>query len=220
MEQWKAIEGYEGYYEVSNAGRVRSLDRMVDVGGEMRQRYGKIKTLTRNADGYMQVSLSKDGRTIKKPVHRLVALAFVPGYFEGAEVDHIDCDRANNESRNLRWVTHSDNVRFSIESGSHVCNRDLTGSNNPNYGNHTLRDKYANDHELSLLKQSRKGASNGRATSVTITGHGINLTFQYIGECVRYLIDNGFTSATIDSVYGNIWKARRYGSAYLGFRFI
>lgn len=117
-EKWRSIEGYEGYYEVSNLGRVRSLERTLADG---RIRKGKVLHGSRKTDtGRLKVSLSRDGRVATAMIHRLVAMAFlgVPPDGRGL-VLHSDGDHLNNRSSNLRWGTYADNVQDSLEHGTH-----------------------------------------------------------------------------------------------------
>ena len=109
-EIWKDIPGYEGLYQVSNIGRVKSLDRTVNHSkfGVVR-RTGKLLALCVNSKGYIVVILYKGAKRMPCFVHRLVATAFL-GEHEGMEVNHIDCDRANNRTDNLEWVTHLQNM--------------------------------------------------------------------------------------------------------------
>lgn len=102
IELWKDIEGWEGLYQVSNKGRIKSVRR------------NKVKVLDTNSSGYIRVQLCDNKRRKKVSVHRLVATAFVQGYFEGAVVNHKDLDRTNNCSDNLEWCTPSDNQRHAI----------------------------------------------------------------------------------------------------------
>ena len=117
-EEWRPVVGYEGLYEVSSAGNVRSLPRIVrqrDGGQPVRGRVLRQSLIS--GTGYPKVSLSKDGRPSAKAVHRLVALAFVPGYEPGLEVCHFDGDRQNNVASNLRWDTRSGNMRDMVRHG-------------------------------------------------------------------------------------------------------
>ena len=107
-EQWKDIEGFEGVYQVSSAGRVRSKDRKVHT-------YIKPGLyLRQNAQngGYLYVSLSKnDGSKIKHAyVHRLVATAFVPNPGGLTQVNHKNLDKKDNRAENLEWVTPQENI--------------------------------------------------------------------------------------------------------------
>lgn len=189
MEEWKPVLGYEGYYEVSNFGNVKSVGRYVTKSdGVVQFRKPKDMSQVKNKDGYLTVHLSKEGKSKRYRVHTLVAQAFVPGYKSGFEVNHIDFKRTNNRFDNLEWVSHKDNVIHTINNGRHYSNKDLTGSNNPNYQNKTLREKYANDKELARIKQSRPGIQNGRATSIkAISDDGVSINFKMIKECADYL---------------------------------
>lgn len=223
-EIWKEIENYEGYYEVSNLGRVKSVDRFVlDTLGRLQHRKGKLKAQTLNQDGYLTVKLSKNGVDEKIAVHILVGKAFVDGYFEGAEINHKDFDRTNNVFTNLEWVTHCDNVSYSITHGRHISSiKDYKGENNPNYQNHKLSAKYKNDKELAKIKQGRKGKANGMAKSITmVVPNGEEIKFSYIGECAEYLIQNKISrTQKINAVRTAIKKAINENRLYCGFQFI
>ena len=103
MEVWKDIQGYEGLYQVSNLGNVRSLNWRNT--GQVRNLY--LKPQNR---GYLQVELAKCGQKRGFTVHRLVAMAFVSGYAEGKVVNHINEDKRDNRAENLEWVSQSDNT--------------------------------------------------------------------------------------------------------------
>ena len=117
MEEWKDVVGYEGMYQVSNHGRVKSLDREIEsirCGKEFRYTHKGmlIKAEPRN-HGYLSVSLyghgGKNGRFKQKSVHRLVAEAFVPNPNGFGEVNHIDEDKTNNFADNLEWCDRKHN---------------------------------------------------------------------------------------------------------------
>ena len=108
MEIWKDIEGYEGLYQVSNQGRVKSLDYHCT---------GKERTLKQQITrGYYQVRLCKNGEQKFYRVHRLVAKAFVSGYKDGYVVNHIDENKTNNHYTNLEWVTYRENSMKSTKN--------------------------------------------------------------------------------------------------------
>lgn len=107
MEKWRAIDGFEGRYEVSNRGRVRGLDRLVRRYWGTVTYKGKVLKLTEDGDGYLKVTLGKNGPQPK--VHLLVARAFLPNPENLPEVDHWDRDHQNNSDTNLRWCTKSVN---------------------------------------------------------------------------------------------------------------
>ena len=113
MEIWKPISGYEGFYEVSNLGRIRSLERIVEC-SDGRKRKIKDRTLKGSSysGGYSGVTLHKDGCAKFVNIHRIVAEAFVPNPLEKEEVNHKDENPSNNHASNLEWVTHKENLNF------------------------------------------------------------------------------------------------------------
>lgn len=114
MELWKDIAGYEGYYQVSNLGRVRSLDRTIERKGPKKIN-GKIITPTDNGNGYLIVGLRKEGVRKNHYVHRLVAAHFLSEWNNEKVVDHIDYCRQNNSVENLRVVTQLENIGHSAD---------------------------------------------------------------------------------------------------------
>ena len=126
-EEWLAVPGFEGLYEVSNTGKVRSLERedvVVTHNSQTFKRKRSEKLLTQYVDryGYMKVYLYKCGKPHYLTVHRLVALAFIPNAENKKTVDHIDCDRTNNRVENLRWATMKENLDHSHRMGRQVMN--------------------------------------------------------------------------------------------------
>lgn len=122
-ECWKPVNGYEGYYEVSNLGRVRSLDRKVNSsGGRMRMAYGKILNPTDNGHGYLIVFLTQNGKRKNHYVHRMVAEAFIRTMSINEVVNHLDHDTTNNKIQNLEITTQLENVRYSSPRMCHPRN--------------------------------------------------------------------------------------------------
>lgn len=114
-EIWKDIPGYEGRYQVSNLGRVKSLARETFTGVYMRQLPETVKIPQKHNNGnYRSVVLSKEGKKTTRLIHRLVAEAFIPNPDDKPEIDHKDGDPTNNNANNLRWVTHKENDNFPI----------------------------------------------------------------------------------------------------------
>lgn len=105
MEQWKPIAGFEGHYEVSDYGRVRTIG-------------GGIKGHSRSNDGRLSVNLWRDGKQKLMKVHRLVLHAFKGPCPEGMEGCHNDGNPAHNHIDNLRWDTHQANILDRIKHGT------------------------------------------------------------------------------------------------------
>lgn len=113
-EIWKDIAGYEGIYQASNLGRVRSLDR-IDCRGVARK--GTIlKPFRDGKKGYVAVSLLKNGKGCRSKVHRLIATVFIRQPIPGEQVNHINGIRDDNRISNLEWVTCQQNIRHSFDS--------------------------------------------------------------------------------------------------------
>lgn len=116
MEEWRAVVGYEGCYEVSNLGRVRTVERTVETynGGEMFVA-GIAKKQRMTGKGYAVVSLQHGKRKQTKRVHRLVARAFIPNPDGKQEVNHINGVKHDNRVANLEWCTSSENYKHAAE---------------------------------------------------------------------------------------------------------
>ena len=108
MTEWKPVKDYEGIYEVSSDGKVRSLDRLDSIG---RRRAGRVRKTFIVGDGYEQVYLNKDGVSTGLYVHRLVATAFIDNAEDKREVNHINREKLDNRVENLEWVTAKENQR-------------------------------------------------------------------------------------------------------------
>lgn len=113
---WKAVKGYEGYYEVSDRGEVRSLDRYIYCNdGTIHFIKGRIMRQSerlnkhRGGTGYMVVNLRKNHTSFIASVHKLVANAFIPNTYNLPTINHIDGNKHNNAVSNLEWVSYKDN---------------------------------------------------------------------------------------------------------------
>lgn len=112
-EIWKDIEGFEGLYQISNMGRVKSLERTAWNGKGYYKIPEKILEGADNGTGYLKVGLCKDGEVEQPLVHRLVAQAFLPNPDNLPEVNHKDKNTKNNCVDNLEWCTRQYNVEYS-----------------------------------------------------------------------------------------------------------
>jgi predicted XRE-type DNA-binding protein len=115
-EVWKPIKDYEGLYEISNMGRVKSLPRKTKT--KIVKSY-KILKINKRYTGYIQAKLCKNSKLYHPIVSRLVAEAFCKKPDYPCVVNHIDCIRHNNIYTNLEWITQSQNMRYAFETGRH-----------------------------------------------------------------------------------------------------
>ncbi|WP_461206908.1 NUMOD4 domain-containing protein [Clostridium sp. DL1XJH146] len=166
-ETWKDIEGYKGFYQVSNLGNIRSLDRRIIYSdGRVFNYKGKIlrKTLNR---GYEYVKISKNSIVKTLKVHRLVALAFIPNPLNLEQVNHKDEIKTNNGVNNLEWCTAKYNV---------------------NYGTGTERTKKNTDYKMIADKRRNK---NGKTLYQYSLNGKLIKTYPAIREAARNGFDRG-----------------------------
>lgn len=218
-EEWKKVKGYEGYYEISNLGHLRSVDRyVIRKDGVRHFCKGKLISQNLNTDGYPQAKLCMNAQNTAVRIHRLVAEHFVPNPFNYQEVNHIDCDRSNNVYTNLQWCTHIENVQHSAKKGHYK----RYGSKNSNYRNVTLKEYYKNNPE-EKKKLARPGRTNGRATPIRmiVPDKNISFDFSYIGQCAKFLKSNGYVSqnVSINSIRNNITLSIKNHKKYHGLLF-
>ena len=116
-EIWRDINDFKGLYQVSNLGRVRSIDRMtIYCTGAKRITKGMILSISKNKLGYPQVNLSNKDRSYSRRVHRLVANAFIENPKKYKEINHIDGNKENNTVSNLEWCDRSYNIKHSYRT--------------------------------------------------------------------------------------------------------
>lgn len=146
-EEWRKISVVDGY-EVSNFGRVRSVDRIVErfhPNGTLVKQPLKGQVISQAAckNGYLYVNLK--GKHIQ--VHRLVAVAFVDGYAKGLDVAHENNDRHDNRSENLRWKSRKDNLADQLRHGTRLRGESQNGA------------KLTAGNVLEMRKMRREGVS-------------------------------------------------------------
>ena len=154
-EVWKPIKDYEGLYEISNLGRVKSLNY---------KRTGKEKILknTENSKGYLIVCLTKNEKRKQFKIHRLVAEAFIPNPEDKPCIDHINTIKNDNRVENLRWVTNEENNNNPLTKKKRNENyANFKGENHPMYGrtgeNHPM---YGKHHSEETRKKMSKNHAN------------------------------------------------------------
>lgn len=169
QEIWRPIAGYEGLYEVSSLGRVRSLDRRVEVpctrwGGTMlRPIRGRILKPFTDCNEYFTLTLCHTGKRWAASVHRLVADAFChrPGGCD--EVNHRDGVKQNNDFTNLEWTTHQANVAHAVETG-------LTKKRKPIVG--TCIKTGASTEYISATHAAHAMGKKGRCGTISMAANG------------------------------------------------
>lgn len=169
-EVWKDIEGYEGLYQVSNLGRVRSL------------KFNKTKILKQgNVNGYKRVVLSKNGKRKNYFVHRLVAMAFISNPNNLSIVNHKDENPSDNNVNNLEWCTQKYNINYGSAIKRSSENR--KGEKNPNYG------KKGKHHPTSkpILMYDKEGNFIRQFDSISETNEYFNNKNAYsnVSTCLR-----------------------------------
>lgn len=176
-EEWRAVVGFEGRYEVSNIGRVRSVDTVVYAGrGRTRRARGRVLSLY-YGDRYPKANLKVNGKQRNSYVHILVAAAFLGPCPEGMEVCHNNGDRLDNRPENLRYDTHSANMLDRREHGTAFSRRnaDECVQGHP----YTVGSYYFNgdgkkicrtcDHERGLIYRAKQREAEGRTHRPDLT---------------------------------------------------
>lgn len=123
MEIWKAVKGYEGMYEVSNRGNVRSVDRIIHLknrwGGITDHLYkGIVKKPHVMPNGYVMIDLNKNGKHDRRLMHRLVGEHFLEKPDGKNYINHLDGNTRNNNVDNLEWCTQSENIQYAYNNGT------------------------------------------------------------------------------------------------------
>lgn len=159
-EEWRSVVGYEGMYEVSNVGTIRSLNRIVSRSdGGIRNIKGKILKTRIDKNGYERVGLNKNGNSKLWLVHRIVGMAFLEKRSGCDYIDHIDGNRSNNLPSNLRWCTIIENNTYPIA----ISNRRNAANN--------LRVRVAQYSKDMVFIKSFSGANEARRQTGIWNGH-------------------------------------------------
>lgn len=175
-EEWKPVVGYEGLYEVSNLGRIKSVERVVRRGRYSHKVKECIKTQVLNTNGYPCVSLCKNGKSRQKTIHQLIANAFINNPLNLPEIDHKNADRTDYSIDNLQWVTHRENMnnpiskqRILINSNTKEAVRKMIESRIINGGDTSPKRVYQFTKEGEFIAEYESSREAGRATGLDAT---------------------------------------------------
>lgn len=191
-EIWKDIKGYEGLYQISSFGNVKSLDRyIINKNGD--KQYFPGKYLTQGiSDSYLKVTLSKNNKQRTFRVHILVARAFIPNPENKPEVNHIDGNKKNNKVNNLEWNTRSENELHAYRNGLAK----------PSNKQKQAVAKYAKEnYSKKVIQYSLNGEFIKEWNSMHDVWRELGIRPSYICRCCK-----GLRNQT----YGYIWRYKQY----------
>lgn len=197
-EIWKDIDGYDGLYQVSNLGHVKSFRR----GRE------RILKASPNSNGYPKVSLGKCNNTF---VHRLVATAFVPNPDDKPEVNHINGDKSDNRAVNLEWCTPSENTQHAFTTG---LNSVPQGEDSPNAKFTNTQVRYIRDNPdgLTVTKLAWQFGTNSSTISEIQRGK----RYYNVGGAIRDKIDTRIPDEVREQIRAEyVFGSREFGSTAL-----
>ena len=190
IECWAPIKGYEGWYEVSNAGNVRSVERVVTYKDGRKRTYPSVILKTRLHNGYKMVNLNKNKKCKEAYVHRLVAEAF------------------KLKPKNKPWVNHKNGIKLDCSSANlEWCT--------PSYNNeHAVKTGLRNDNVSGLLKHN-----DSMKKSVMAIINGKQVIKPCAKDMAKYLIKHGITSVDVDKARGSIKHSCLTGKLYKNIEF-
>jgi hypothetical protein len=184
-EEWRDIKGYEGLYQVSNMGRVKSLSRPTKRGKGIYVFNDRILCNVINGHGYCQVSIfDKEGVFKIKQVHRLVAEAFIPNPNNHPFIDHIDTVKTNNIVSNLRWCTQSMNMNNPITK-EYIDSKRLEFCREEWY---IETQRYSQPHSKCVLQYSLNGDLIARWRTISEAARSIGASVQAISRCCNGVV--------------------------------
>lgn len=165
MEIWKDIDGFDGFYQISNLGRVKSTSRKIGTC----YRKEKIRSLSLTKDGYVKLRLSYCGKDVTKKVHRLVAEAFIPNVEHKETVNHKDGNKLNNCVNNLEWADRSEQMYHAYK---HALKKPTKGTENVQS---KLTEEQVKEIRKTYVKNSREYGTVALAKKYDVTNRVIGL---------------------------------------------
>ena len=190
--EWRPVPGYEECYEVSDQGQVKSIERYV-VGRWGNQIYVPEKILkpSIHTGGYYWISGTRKGKKVNFSIARAVAKAFIPNPENKPQVDHIDCNKANNTVSNLRWVTAKENIHFAEENGlrDHSYQQAKEKMQDPDYKARLMKCRDESKRKKTYC-YSLDGELLGEYVSCTAAAKANGVGATYVSRCCRGMIES------------------------------
>lgn len=196
FEVWKDIKGYEGHYQVSNHGTVKSMPRMRKTKGDsFAPLYGRILKQKTSKSGYKVLHLHANEDECHPSVHRLVALAFIDNPENKPTVNHIDGNKTNNKMSNLEWATSSEQMTHALK----LDLIELRGA--PKFSKHLKQEihEYYKNNKISLLELAKMFNMSER-TAGRIAKSVIPRTTTRVLKNKETVIENILTKDEVDEI--------------------
>lgn len=173
-EQWRDVPDFEGLYQVSDLGRVKSLARTARVQGDSCRRVAeRILTPNKTRGEYLSICLCKNGKKTTLPIHRLVAQSFLANPEDKRTVNHINGDKKDNRATNLEWNTYSENISHAYKSLGRKPTKYWLGKGGP--GSHFCKKIYQSDMNGNVLN---------KFNSITEAAASVNLSLSTISSAL------------------------------------
>ena len=187
-ETWKDIPSLVGYYQASDTGRIRSVDRIVKrTTGTTKKLSGKVlkQFVTRN--GYLKVCICVDGKLKTQRVHRLIAQTFIPNPENKEEVNHKNENKKDNRTCNLEWISIRNNRNYGTRMRRCIENRDQNGAKNGMYGIRGAKNRMSKP----IVQKDLNGKIINIFDCVRAAGEAVNCSPSQIARCA-----NGYLKTT------------------------
>lgn len=192
IEEWRDIKNYEGVYQISSLGRIRSLDRYVDDKGHKRFVKGKTLKPSKHKDDYEYVVLYDRKH---KMIHRLVAENFIDNPENKRTVNHINGDKSDNRVINLEWCTHKENINKAWEIGLYQIS-EKQRENGRKRGKNNCKKVIQMDKQYKILKVW---------DSITEASKTLNINLNTISNCAK-------RRKSYNTAGGYIWRYAEEGN--------